>query len=252
VSASSREQSRRASMSVIWHDLECGGYEGDLALWRELAAATGGPVLDLGCGTGRVALDLAREGHGVRGLDLDPDLVAAFNARARATGLPAEATAGDARDFSLGERFAAVLAPMQLLQVLDGPAERVACLRCAAGHLLPAGRVAVAIVDGLPAEAVEDCPPPLPDARELDGWLYSSLPLEAPVDSGSIVVRRLRQTVSPAGELTDELDETPLRLLGVEVVESEARQAGLRPVGRLEVPPTESHVGSAVLLLEAR
>ena len=145
MSANSREQSRRAPVSVLWHDLECGGYEGDLALWREIAAETGGPVLDLGCGTWRVGLDLARHGHGVRGLDLDPELVAAFNARAMAAGLPAVATAGDARDLSLGERFATVLAPMQLLQVLDGPAERAACLRCAAGHLLPGGRVAVAI-----------------------------------------------------------------------------------------------------------
>ena len=245
------EQSRRARMPVLWHDLECGGYEGDLALWRELAAATG-PVLDLGCGTGRVALDLSRQGHRVRGLDLDPELVAAFNARAGATGLPAEATAGDARDFFLDDRFATVLAPMQLLQVLGGPAERVACLRCAAGHLAPGGRIAVAIVDGLPEEAVGEGPPPLPDAREVDGWLYSSLPLDAAVDSGSIVVRRLRQTVSPVGELTDELDEIPRRLLGVETVEAEARQAGLRPAGRREVPPTDTHVGSAVVLLEAR
>jgi len=238
-------------MAAIWHDLECGGYEGDLALWRELAAAAGGPVLDLGCGTGRVALDLARQGHRVRGLDLDPELVAAFNARASATGLPAEARRGDARAFSIGERFATVLAPMQLLQVLDSQAERVACLRCAAGHLLPGGGIAVAIVDGLPAEAAEEGPPPLPDAREVDGWLYSSLPLDAGLEAGTIVVRRLRQTVSPTGELTDELDENPLRLLGVETVEQEAREAGLRTVGSREIPATDSYVGSAVLLLEA-
>ncbi len=41
---------------AIWHDAECGAYAADLALWEELAAAAGGPVLDLGCGTGRVAL----------------------------------------------------------------------------------------------------------------------------------------------------------------------------------------------------
>ena len=52
---------------VIWHDLECGGYVEDLPLWRELAGD--GPVLDLGCGTGRVALDLAARGVPVVGLD---------------------------------------------------------------------------------------------------------------------------------------------------------------------------------------
>ena len=50
---------------VIWHDLECGGYRADLPLWRELAEHEGSPVLDVGAGTGRVALDLARRGHEV-------------------------------------------------------------------------------------------------------------------------------------------------------------------------------------------
>jgi SAM-dependent methyltransferase len=242
----------QTNTAVVWHDVECGGYEGDLELWRELAAAADGPILDLGCGTGRVALDLARQGHRVRGVDLDPELVAALNARAAAAGLPAEATAGDARDFSLDEEFALAMAPMQLIQVLAGPAERLACLRRAAGHLSPGGSLAVAIVDGFPDELVDEGPPPMPDTREVDGWVYSSLPLDAALDSGSIVVRRLRQTVSPTGELTDELDEIPLCLLRAETVEAEAREAGLEPAGRREVAPTETHVGSAVLLLEAR
>ncbi len=53
--------------AVVWHDLECGGYSADLPLWRELAArcavSAGARVLDLGAGTGRVSLDLARAGH---------------------------------------------------------------------------------------------------------------------------------------------------------------------------------------------
>ena len=239
-------------MSVIWHDVECGAYKGDLALWRELAAGAGSPILDLGCGTGRVALDLARQGHAVHGLDLDLELVSAFNARAAAAGLAAEATAGDAREFALGDEFAIVLAPMQLVQLLEGPAERIDCLRCARRHLRPGGALAVAIVDGFPDELTEEAPPPLPDTREVDGWVYSSLPLDAALDAGAIVVRRLRQVVSPAGELSDELDEIPLRLLRAETLEAEAREAGLAPAGRREVAPTDSHVGSVVVLLEAR
>ena len=63
---------------VIWHDLECGGYGAELPLWREPAAAEGGPVLDVGAGTGRVALDLARRGVEVHALDLDRALDAAI------------------------------------------------------------------------------------------------------------------------------------------------------------------------------
>ena len=57
----------RAS-EVVWHELECGSYRADLPLWRELAdqmASSEGSarVLDVGAGTGRVALELARAGH---------------------------------------------------------------------------------------------------------------------------------------------------------------------------------------------
>ncbi len=244
--------SARTSPAVIWHDAECGGYAGDLDLWRELANSAAGPILDLGCGTGRVALDLAAKGHRVHGFDLDPELVAAFGARADSAGLSVAAALGDARNFDLDARFALILAPMQLLQIFAGPTERIACLRCARRHLRPGGTVAVAIVDGMPAELTEEAPPPLPDTREVEGWVYSSLPLDAGLDDGTIVVRRLRQTVSPAGELSDELDEIPLRLLAAETVEAESREAGLEPTSRREIPPTDSHVGSVVVLMEAR
>jgi SAM-dependent methyltransferase len=248
MSAGERARSTRAE-SVIWHDLECGGYDGDLGLWRELAAS-GDPILDLGCGTGRVALDLARRGHTTRGLDIDPALVTAFNERAAAAGMQASASPGDAREFDLGEEFPTVLAPMQLIQLLATSDERVACLACVRRHLRAGGIAAIAIVDGFPAELTEEAPPPVPDAGEHDGWVFSSLPLDAGLGDGEIVVRRLRQVVSPQGELSEELDEIPLRLLSAGTVESEAREAGLAPVGRREVPPTDAHIGSAVVLLE--
>lgn len=249
-------------MTAIWHDVECGAYEADLPLWEELADASGGPVLDLGCGTGRVALHLARRGHRVLGLDADANLVAALAERVGA--LPAEAEVGDARDFDIGVEFGTVLAPMQLLQLFANAEERISCLRAAAGHLRPGGLAVVAIVEELPiadhptpssrfsayTATKSELTSPLPDAREVDGWVYSSLPLETVVDEGAIVVRRLRQTVDPAGELSEEVDEVRLQMVDAATVESEARQARLRPAGRRTIDPTDAHVGSTVILLE--
>ena len=54
------------SSAAVWHEVECGGYAADLPVWERLADAAGGAVLELGCGTGRVALRLASRGN--RGL----------------------------------------------------------------------------------------------------------------------------------------------------------------------------------------
>lgn len=222
--------------SVIWHEVECGSYDADLKLWDELASAQGGPILELGCGTGRVLRHLDRRGHRVNGLDLDPALVAGLDG----------AEVGDARDFDLGRRFGLVLAPMQLVQLLADTRERRQCLERVAAHLAPGGIAAFAIVEAMPA--VDDPCPPLPDTREVDGWVYSSLPLDAEVGDGEIRVRRLRQTVSPRGELSEELDELTLRELDAATLETEAA-AELRPAGRRAIPATEAHVGSTVVLL---
>ena len=126
--------------------------------------------------------------------------------------------------------------------------ERVDCLRCVAGHLRPGGIAAPAIVEEVPVAEVGSVA--LPDVREADGWVYSSLPIETGVEDGSIVVRRLRQVVSPAGELSEEIYEVGLRRLSAGTVEREAVEAGLVPAGRREIPATDAHVGSTVVLLE--
>jgi SAM-dependent methyltransferase len=232
--------------AVIWHDAENGAYNGDLALWEELAAAAGGPILDLGCGTGRVALHLARRGHRTVGLDLEPELIAALAERGE--GLPLRAVVGDARHFELDEEIALALAPMQLAQLLADSAERTESLRCIASHLGSGGRLALSIVERLPAAA--EGPPPLPDVREVDGWVYSSLPLDA-VDVGEeIVIQRLRQTVSPDGELSEEENEIRIRTLAAAELESEGVAAGLKPLPRRRIAPTDLHVGSTVVLFE--
>ena len=113
------------SDAVIWHDVENGGYDADLALWRELAAQADGPILDLGAGTGRVALDLAAAGHDVTALDSDARAARrARAARAQERGLDVACLHADARGPAPIGRFALVLAPMQFMQIMGGAAAR--------------------------------------------------------------------------------------------------------------------------------
>jgi SAM-dependent methyltransferase len=237
------------SEAVTWHDVECGDYAADLPLWAELAAASAGPVLELGCGTGRVALHLARQGFEVTGVDKDAELVESMRRRAADECLAVAAEAVDVELLDLEQRFALIVAPMQLIQVLPGEAACRRCLQRVAAHLLPGGVAAIAIVEELAAGTPPS--PLLPDVREREGWVYSSLPLGARLDEGMLTVERLRQTVDPDGRLRETRNEVSLRGLSATRLEEEGREAGLRPGGRRRIAATEAHVGSTVVLLEA-
>ena len=231
--------------ATAWHDLECGSYSADLPVWEALADRIGGPVLDLGCGTGRVALHLARRGHEVTGIDRDASLVEEMLARAAAEGLSVEGEAADVRRLALGRAFGLALAPMQLVQLLRGREERAALLARVAAHLRPGGTAALAIVEEVAAAGPDARP--LPDVLERDGWVLSSLPVSLDVSSGRIRVLRLRQSVSPQGELSEERSETELARLSAGELRAEAERAGLVAGETTPVGPSPDHVGSTIL-----
>lgn len=242
------------SHAVIWHDVECGAYAADLELWRGLAASLPSPsaVLEVGCGTGRVALDLARAGHAVEGIDTAPELVHELNRRAQQEALAARASVRDVRELDAARRYRLGLAPMQVLQLLPDAGARAAALARLAGALAPAGRLAVALVEpeSLPEEALGAAA--LPDVAEREGSVFSSLPLDLSRRDGYVQVRRLRQVVTPGGELHEEVDVTRLAIVSADALLGEAASAGLRLIERHTVPATQAHVESTVLVLGGR
>lgn len=234
--------------AVIWHDVENGGYDADLPLWRELARDAGGPILDLGAGTGRVALDLAAAGHDVTALDSDPVLLDELAARARGRRLDVRCIAADARAPGAIGRFALIIAPMQLVQILGAEPGRAALLQGVAASLDPGGAFAAAISDLDEAIPAGDAAPPLPDVGEREGWIYSSLPLDVRPEPGGIAVEWLRQVVSPAGELTERRHTQRLESLAPDELEREAAAHGLRPAARHEIDHTADYIGSTVIV----
>jgi SAM-dependent methyltransferase len=236
--------------AVIWHDVECASYSIDLPMWRALADERPGHLLDIGAGTGRIALDLAALGHDVTALDSDPALVAALSSRARERALRVHTSVGDARAFDLGRKFALVIAPMQVAQLMGGEPGRAAMLRCVRAHLEPGGVFAAALADPLEDIEDEEVLPPLPDVREEGGWVFSSMPIAVRIEDGSTAIDRLRQAVSPAGELTESMDTVVLDQLEPERLESEA--GGLfRVLPRRTVPEDDRYLGSTIVMLEA-
>ncbi|HEY6056442.1 MAG TPA: class I SAM-dependent methyltransferase [Candidatus Limnocylindrales bacterium] len=123
---------------------------GDVGLYVALAARTGGPVLELGVGTGRVAVPLAAGGLDVVGVDRDQAMLARARARAEAAGLARpgrlELVEGDMTSVRLADagRFQLVIVALNTLTLLDDRASQRAVLQTVADHLAPGG---LAVVD---------------------------------------------------------------------------------------------------------
>jgi SAM-dependent methyltransferase len=236
--------------AAVWHEVECGGYAADLGVWEELTEAADGTALELGCGTGRVALRLARRGQPIWAVDADPALLHALEGQASREGLVIRTACADVRALALDRQFELIIAPMQLIQMLGGEAGRRAALERAAAHLSGAGRVAAAIVER-PAASVERATAALPDVRERHGWVYSSLPTIVPTADGDLEIHRLRQAVSPGGSLSEEDHVDRLDALDADRFEREASCCGLRPATRLEVPAADGYLGATVVVLRS-
>ena len=224
---------------VIWHDLECGAYTADLPLWDELAG--GGTVLDVGAGTGRVALRLARGGCSVTALDRDPILLSVLADRAAEAGLEIRTVVADAADFDAGEGFDLVAVPMQTIQLLPRRAGFFACARRA---VRPGGLVALAIAADL--EPFDGTQLPEPDVAESAGRRFVSQPTAVRVVPGGTQIERLRHVIPPG---TTEHNIILLAAVTAAQLADEGAAAGLVPEGVRSIAPTFDHVGSEVVML---
>jgi len=229
---------------VIWHDVECGRYDADLPLWHELAQEATGGVLDVGAGTGRVALALAAAGHDVTALDLDPGLLEALRRRARQAGVEIATLTADAADFTLPRRVGLVLVPMQTIQLLP---DRAGFFAAAKRALVPGGRLAVAIATDL--EPYDGAPPlPAPDLAQVDGWTYISQPIAVRVLDDHVLIERLRRLVGPNDERKALDDVIRLQIVSPGGLAEEAAEHGLEAEALRHIPETPEHVAGEVVV----
>ncbi len=126
----------------------------DIPFWRRVAAAADGPVLELGCGTGRVTVPLARAGIALVGIDLSSPMLQRARTRLRRARLAARArlVRGDIRHLPFEPAtFALVAAPYGILQSLVRDRDLAATLRAVSDALRPGGRLVMELVADLPA-----------------------------------------------------------------------------------------------------
>jgi len=113
----------------------------DTDFYRDLARECGGPVLELGCGTGRVLLEIAAEGIPCTGLDVSGAMLEVL--RQKAVGAPPQLVRAEMQHFELpGERFPLVFSAFRAFQHLYTVQDQLRCLACVRAHLAPGGRFA--------------------------------------------------------------------------------------------------------------
>lgn len=121
-----------------FYDHDYRGYDDDIHLIATLAAETGSPILELGCGTGRVLAPLAEQGHTVTGVDISPALLAIARGKLTTRKLAKRATLieADLVDFDLPQKgFRFAFCTSNTLMHLEDQAAQMAALRNVHRHL---------------------------------------------------------------------------------------------------------------------
>lgn len=139
----------RPGLNIETYDLRAD--PGDVAFYVERAVASGGPVLELACGTGRVTWAIAAAGIHITGLDRSPDMLRAAEAKRQKAGAAvserAKFVTGDITNFDLDQRFPLIICPFRSFQMLLTVEQERDCLRVVYRHLEDGGRFIVALFD---------------------------------------------------------------------------------------------------------
>lgn len=156
-------------------------FDDDLGFWRTAAARLGGPILDAGCATGRVAIALAQEGHEVWAMDssqamLD-ELMVRLGSRPDEVRGRVHPVCARMQEFALGQQFRAVIVAMNTMQLLLALADRVAAMRRLAEHLAPGGELLldVARLDSAEVRGALGTEVPITAHRRANGALQAQV-----------------------------------------------------------------------------
>lgn len=169
-------------------DADYAGYLDDLPAIQAFAQRTGGPLLELGCGTGRLLAPLAQAGYTVTGVDLSPEMLRLAAARAAAAGVAERVTLvqGDYTDAPLAGPYRLAFIVMNTFLHLPTQAAQLAALRHWREHLAPGGLLLIDVFH-----------PDVHQLATLDGRLEWDKTWSDP-ESGATVMKWVTRTVDLA------------------------------------------------------
>jgi len=180
-----------ARAAARYFDADTSAFLDDLPVIQAYARSTRGPLLELGCGTGRLLVPLARAGYALTGVDLSPDMLGLAQAKATAAGVSERVTLlqGDFGRIALPETYRFAFIVMNTFLHLLSRAEQLQALRHWHAHLAPGGLLLIDVF--------------APDVSELAG-LQGQVEFDKSwVDpaSGATVMKQFIRTVDQAEQI---------------------------------------------------
>lgn len=253
-------------MSVPWTEPELARiydafpFDADVPFYLELARQADGPVLEVGCGTGRLLLPLARAGVSVVGVDTSPHMLAlaeqklaeeADQVRSRVRLVRA-----DMRTLALDQRFGLAFVPVKTFAYLTSREDQLAAVRAIGGHLRDGGRLVLDLVNPTP----EWVGRPAGEVRQdVAGWvgearvLRTETMVETDLATQVRLTRSVYDVIAPDGGARKHVVEWPFRFTYRFEAEHLLERGGLeveRVLGGYAGEPFTS--ASPVLLLVGR
>ena len=240
-----------------FYDMENAQFTEDLTLWAELARESDGPVLELGCGSGRVLLHLAREGFEATGVDSSPSMLAL--ARRRLALQPSIAgkislLEENFTSLRIGKTFPLILLPFNTFSHMVDPADVREALETISLHLAPGGRAAFALpnpipIYGDPSESLVLERTFRDDARNVTVQQFSSLRVDRASQLGYITW--IYDEIDPSGAVTRTSIPMTLRYFFPNELASLMEPAGMRLLhtwGNYDRSPFEEDSPSLIVI----
>ncbi|MFQ5512994.1 MAG: class I SAM-dependent DNA methyltransferase [Myxococcota bacterium] len=200
---------------------------GDVEFYRELAREAQGPVLELACGTGRVLLEIAKQGIPCTGLDASPRMLSALRRKEFPPTL--RLVCAPMQDFDLGEvRYSLIFSAFRGFQHLYTHEDQLACLACVRRHLAPGGRFAFDVFSPDPERSRLAHEPEAEDVRfEMDGETIIRLTaVERDLDR-RLLTARMRYERRSGNEVIDsERIDIPMRYFSADELRALMTEAG--------------------------
>jgi len=171
-----------------FYDADYGDFQDDSLLYRGFAERTGGPLLELACGTGRLLVPLAQAGYEITGVDVSPALLSLARRKIEAAGLQQRVTLveADMSDFRLDRRFRLAFVAINSFMHLLTTEDQLRALRCWREHLTPEGFLILDLFHPHPQELLE-----------ADGRLVVNRQWKDP-QTGAMVIKQCSRTLNLA------------------------------------------------------